>query len=302
MSYAKENNEEKDLEEKQSKTKEHSIHQGHRERVKKRFLKHNLDVFEPHEILELLLFYGLPRADTNPIAHKLLNRFGTIAGVCDAPISELTKTKGISENVAVLLKLIPQLSRYYIDAQTESQNRVFDTDSAIALLSPQFIGRKNEIVVLALLDSKNRVLYTGIVTEGNVNTVPMYIRDIITLAATYNAAEAIIAHNHPSGSVMPSQGDIIATRKLYAAMETIDVHLQDHIIFGHPDFLSMKDCGLLRHIIHTQAPAANGTNGPPQEIMKGIRIKTPFGKVPLKSERLAFYECKRRQDRFNGEW
>ena len=85
------------------------------------------------------------------------------------------------------------------------------------------------MVVLVLMDSKNRVLYCGVVTEGNVNTVPLYIRKIITLAATYNAAEAIIAHNHPSGNVMPSPGDIIATRKLNAAMETIDVHLQDHI-------------------------------------------------------------------------
>ena len=80
------------------------------------------------------------------------------------------------------------------------------------------------MVVLVLMDSKNRVLYCGVVTEGNVNTVPLYIRKIITLAATYNAAEAIIAHNHPSGNVMPSPGDIIATRKLNAAMETIDVH------------------------------------------------------------------------------
>lgn len=92
---------------KKTKTKERSVHQGHRERVKQRFLKHNLDVFEEHQILELLLFYGLPRADTNPIAHELLDRFGTISGVCDAPIEELTRTKGITQNVAILLKLIP---------------------------------------------------------------------------------------------------------------------------------------------------------------------------------------------------
>ena len=221
---------------KKTKTKERSVHQGHRERVKQRFLKHNLDVFEEHQILELLLFYGLPRADTNPIAHELLDRFGTISGVCDAPIEELTRTKGITQNVAILLKLIPQLSRHYINTQTSDKERIYDTNSAMRIISPQFIGRKNEMVVLVLMDSKNRVLYCGGVTEGNVNTVPLYIRKIITLAATYNAAEAIIAHNHPSGNVMPSPGDIIATRKLNAAMETIDVHLQDHIIFGYPDY------------------------------------------------------------------
>lgn len=281
---------------KKIKTKERSIHQGHRERVKQRFLKHNLDVFEEHQILELLLFYGLPRADTNPIAHELLERFGTIAGVCDAPIEELTKTKGITQNVAILLKLIPQLSRHYINTQTSDKERIYDTDSAMRIISPQFIGRKNEMVVLVLLDSKGRVLYCGIVTEGNVNTVPLYIRKIITLAATYNAAEAIIAHNHPSGNVMPSPGDIIATRKLNAAMETIDVHLQDHIIFGYPDCLSMKDCGLLAHILNQESQVIQTEDEEEKQCNpKIIKIKTPFGKGQMKSTRLAFYESKRKQ-------
>ena len=279
---------------KKTKTKVRSVHQGHRERVKQRFLKHNLDVFEEHQILELLLFYGLPRADTNPIAHELLDRFGTISGVCDAPIEELTRTKGITQNVAILLKLIPQLSRHYINTQTSDKERIYDTNSAMRIISPQFIGRKNEMVVLVLMDSKNRVLYCGVVTEGNVNTVPLYIRKIITLAATYNAAEAIIAHNHPSGNVMPSPGDIIATRKLNAAMETIDVHLQDHIIFGYPDYLSMKDCGLLAHILKPENQVIQ-TEEAEQYNPKIIKMKTPFGKGQIKSTRLAFYESKRKQ-------
>ena len=263
---------------KKTKTKERSVHQGHRERVKQRFLKHNLDVFEEHQILELLL----------------LDRFGTISGVCDAPIEELTRTKGITQNVAILLKLIPQLSRHYINTQTSDKERIYDTNSAMRIISPQFIGRKNEMVVLVLMDSKNRVLYCGVVTEGNVNTVPLYIRKIITLAATYNAAEAIIAHNHPSGNVMPSPGDIIATRKLNAAMETIDVHLQDHIIFGYPDYLSMKDCGLLAHILKPENQVIQ-TEEAEQYNPKIIKMKTPFGKGQIKSTRLAFYESKRKQ-------
>ena len=215
---------------KKTKTKERSVHQGHRERVKQRFLKHNLDVFEEHQILELLLFYGLPRADTNPIAHELLDRFGTISGVCDAPIEELTRTKGITQNVAILLKLIPQLSRHYINTQTSDKERIYDTNSAMRIISPQFIGRKNEMVVLVLMDSKNRVLYCGVVTEGNVNTVPLYIRKIITLAATYNAAEAIIAHNHPSGNSRESKADRIGTSVMLDAFKTVGVILSDHII------------------------------------------------------------------------
>ena len=225
---------------KKTKTKERSVHQGHRERVKQRFLKHNLDVFEEHQILELLLFYGLPRADTNPIAHELLDRFGTISGVCDAPIEELTRTKGITQNVAILLKLIPQLSRHYINTQTSDKERIYDTNSAMRIISPQFIGRKNEMVVLVLMDSKNRVLYCGVVTEGNVNTVPLYIRKIITLAATYNAAEAIIAHNHPSGVPKPSEGDFALTRQIAWAGEILGIRLIDHVIIGEDTFYSMK--------------------------------------------------------------
>ena len=157
MSEIHEETESSQTKHKKTKTKERSVHQGHRERVKQRFLKHNLDVFEEHQILELLLFYGLPRADTNPIAHELLDRFGTICGVCDAPIEELTKTKGITQNVAILLKLIPQLSRHYINTQTSDKERIYDTNSAMSIISPQFIGRKNEMVVLVLMDSKNIV-------------------------------------------------------------------------------------------------------------------------------------------------
>ncbi len=238
--------------EKQKKEENRSIHKGHRERVKQKFLKHSLDVFDEHQILEMLLFYGLPRADTNPIAHELLNRFGSIIDVCDAPLEELIKIKGITQNVAVLLKFIPQFSRYYANRQAETQSRVYDTESAYNLIKPQFIGKKDENVVLILLDSKGRVLYCDVISEGNINTVPLYIRKIITLASAYNAAGAIIAHNHPSGSVMPSPGDIAATKKLFAAFETIDVSLHDHIIYAYPDTFSMKDSGLLEHILPEQ--------------------------------------------------
>lgn len=277
--------------EKQKKTS--SIHQGHRERVKQKFLKHSLDVFEEHQILELILFYGLPRADTNPIAHELLNRFGSITAVCDAPIDELTKTKGITQNVAILLKLIPQLSRYYANNQVDDKERVYDTNSAIKLVEPQFIGRKNEVVVLVLMDSKNRVLYCGVIADGNVNTVPLYIRRIITLAATYNAAEVIIAHNHPSGNVMPSPGDIVATRKLHAALETIDLHLQDHIICAYPDALSMRDSGLLEHILPSECGELIASNE--RQSKKVVKLKVPFGKGQIKSPRVAFYESRHRQ-------
>lgn len=276
------------------KASSHAVHHGHRERVKQKFLKHNLDVFDEHQILELLLFYGVSRADTNPMAHQLLNRFGTIAGVCDAPIEELMKIKGITNHIAVLLKLIPQLSRLYVNNQVEDKKRIYDTNSAVSIISPQFIGRKNEMVVLVLMDSKNRVLYSGVVTEGNVNTVPLYIRKMITLAATYNAAEAIVAHNHPSGNVMPSPGDILATRKLYAAFETIDMHLQDHIIFGYPDCLSMRDSGLLEHILK-QEEQMDYHEYAEDDGPKIIKLRTPFGKKQIKSPRLAFYESKRKQ-------
>lgn len=225
-----------------------AVHEGHRERMKEKFLTDGLDHFQPHEILELFLFNAIPRRDTNEIAHRLLDTFGSLSGVFDAPYEELLKVEGVGQSAAAFIKLVPQLSRCYLDDKQQDKARVFNTESAEKILLPKFIGRTNEVVVLLLLDSKGRQLFCGVVNEGAVNTVPIYVRKIVELAVRYNAASAILAHNHPSGSTMPSAGDITSTKDVFQALQTVNVWLNDHIIVADGDALSMADCGLMKKL------------------------------------------------------
>lgn len=224
------------------------MHEGHRERMKEKFLTDGLDHFQSHEILELFLFNAIPRRDTNEIAHRLLDTFGSLSGVFDAPYEELLKVEGVGQSAAAFIKLVPQISRCYLDDKQQDKARVFNTESAEKILLPKFIGRTNEVIVLLLLDSKGRQLFCGIVNEGAVNTVPIYVRKIVELAVRYNAASAILAHNHPSGSTMPSAGDITSTKDVFQALKTVNVWLNDHIIVADGDTLSMADCGLMKKL------------------------------------------------------
>lgn len=231
--------------EKEAGKKTPNIHEGHRSRVKKRFLEHGADSFEPYQILELLLFYGIPQGDTNPLAHQLLNTFGSFAKVLDAPISELEKVKGIGPSSALLIKMIPNLARLYMEDLQSTHDRLYDTHSIGKFLTPKFIGRKNEVVVLLLLDSKGRVLYCKVMNEGSVREAPIYTGQILHLAVQYHAATAILAHNHPSGDTMVSEGDLRATEDVYLALDTVGVELADHFIIVDGDYLSMKEAGLM---------------------------------------------------------
>ncbi|HEX3038518.1 MAG TPA: DNA repair protein RadC [Oscillospiraceae bacterium] len=224
------------------------MHEGHRERIKEKFLKNGIDNFEPHEVLELLLYSAIPRKDTNVIAHNLLDRFDSISGIFDAPYEELLKVDGIGQSAATLIKLVPPISRCYLDDKQQDKARIYNTETAGKMLQQKFIGRTNEVVVLLLLDSKSRQLFCGVVNEGSVNTVPIYVRKIVELAVRYNAASAILSHNHPSGNTMPSAGDITATKDVFHALETVNVHLSDHIIIIDGDYLSLADSGLLKNL------------------------------------------------------
>ena len=222
------------------------VHAGHRQRLKDRFLKSGLDHMEPHVVLELLLFYAIPQGDVNPLAHRLLDRFGNLYGVCSAPVEELTQVPGVGPNTAVLLKLLLPLCRELLRQQNETGDRVVDAQTAYQMLSPLFLGRKEEAVGLLLLDSRGRKLYCGIVREGSVRTAPVYVRDLVRLVVAYNADSAILAHNHPSGSPVPSAGDMEATREVYRALDSIDCHMSDPLILGGDEFLSMNGAGLLK--------------------------------------------------------
>ena len=223
-----------------------SVHDGHRERMKKRFIEHGLENFDDHNVLELLLFYALPRADVNPIAHKLLDKFGSLAAVFDAPADELARVSGISANTALFIKLIPQVSRRYLMSRTRFEDILDSTEKAGRYLLPHFFAERDEIVYMICLDAKCKVLNCKLLFRGSVNSANVSIRKIVENALLYNSTSVIIAHNHTSGIALPSHEDKITTRRIENALRAVDVVLADHIIVADDDFVSMADNGFFK--------------------------------------------------------
>lgn len=220
-----------------------SIHDGHRQRLKERFLSQGLDGFTDVQVLELLLFYGLPRRDTNPIAHALLKKFGSLRQVLEAPVARLTEVDYITENTAILLKLAPELLRYYQVDKVKEDMPLVTVQACGDYLKHFFLGRKNETVFLLCLDAKCKVLACREVGEGSVNSANVPIRRVVEIALAEGASTVILAHNHPSGIALPSSEDLATTRRLYAALATVDVILADHIVVADDDYVSMMQSG-----------------------------------------------------------
>lgn len=224
-------------------------HTGHRQRLKKKFIENGLDVFEPHEALELYLFYAIPRKDTNPLAHRLLDKYDTISSVCDAPLDELENEFGLSESAAVFLKLLPQMSRLYNESKISYDNPI-DPDKIGEMFMTKFIGRTNEETALMLGDAKGKMIYFNIVAKGSLNATELPVRKIVDLALRHNAKAAFIAHNHPSGSALPSPSDIEATKSLKDTLEAIGVNLVDHFIITSEDYVSLRESGMAGKIFY----------------------------------------------------
>ncbi|MFI3227822.1 MAG: DNA repair protein RadC [Clostridia bacterium] len=219
-----------------------SVHQGHRNRVKEKFLENGFRGMHPHEKLEFLLFFSIPRGDTNPIAHNLLERFGNIAGVFDATIEELSKVKGVGINTAILIKAIPQFAREYAES-TRTLNIISSTTEAGKHMLPKFIGCTRETLYITLLDNKSNVIKDVFISEGTVNQVSVNVRKIIELSIKYEASRVILGHNHPNGLALPSLADEYTTNKVRDALALIGVDLFDHIVVADDDYVSMYDSG-----------------------------------------------------------
>lgn len=220
------------------------MHSGHRKRLRDKFEKYGLDCFDDHEVLELLLFWAIPRKDTNLVAHELINKCGSFSAVLDASVNLLTEVKDVGKCCALFLKLIPQISRRYQEDKFWTNKKVPTLDDCFSKLVLKFIGRTSEAVAIMLFDAKGKIVFDGIVNEGSINAVEVYSRRIIELISSCSATSMIIAHNHPSGVAIPSQGDIDTTNSLYLMIKSMRVTLIDHIIVADDDYVSMKDCNL----------------------------------------------------------
>ncbi len=219
------------------------LHDGHRNRLKNRFLNEGLTNFEDHNVLELLLFYSIPRSDTNEIAHELLNKFGSLHGVFEAGMEDLMSINGISRHSAVLIKMIPELFVVYGRDKVRDIQKINSSDDAKQFFIPRFYGKVREEVQLVLLDDKMNIIKWVKIYEGSVNSANVPIRKIVEIAIENRATNVIIAHNHPTGLILPSKDDLRATAKVREALALVDVKLLDHVIVSDNEAASLKDSG-----------------------------------------------------------
>lgn len=220
-----------------------SIHDGHRQRLKDRFLREGLDGFTEIQALELLLFYAIPVKDTNPLAHALLDRFGSLAKVLDAPVEKLTEVDGVKEHAATLLKLAKAMGRCYEISKVREERVLPTIEDCGEYLKPFFKGRKNETVFLLSLDAKLKVLDCQEVGEGSINYASVPVRRVVEMALEAGASSVVLAHNHPSGIALPSGDDIQTTRRVAAALSAVEIVLVDHLVVADDDYVSMVQSG-----------------------------------------------------------
>jgi DNA repair protein RadC len=211
-----------------------------------RFLKEGLESFEDHQVLELLLFQAVPRIDTNPLAHKLIHRFGSLSAVLEADPKDLASVDGIGENVAAFLSMIPHITRRYFFDRIKYSRKVLNTwEAAAEYLVPLMAGRSEEVFYVICLDSQLKVLYPALISEGTVKDALVHPRHVAEAAVRHKAASVILAHNHPAGSVKPSAHDHKLTRKLVQALGGINVQVVDHIIVAGELIYSFQREGTL---------------------------------------------------------
>ncbi|MDR2654694.1 MAG: hypothetical protein LBC56_01280 [Oscillospiraceae bacterium] len=218
-------------------------HSAHRKRIKEQCLQSGLKSFPAHNKLEILLFHSIPRKDTNPVAHALIERFGSLSAVFDAPYGELLKVPEIGEASAFLIKLIPQLAAAYMEDKTGGKTVILDSpEKAGKFLIPKFLGKTNECVFAAALDSQKRLLSCQQVFEGGISSVDISVRKIAELCLRVSAVSVIVAHNHPNGIAVPSKEDLYSSGRITLALEMLGVEVVDHMIVVDDDYCALGTC------------------------------------------------------------
>lgn len=223
------------------------VHDGHRERMKESFKKGGFDAMSDINALEMLLYYAIPRKDTNVIAHALLARFGSLTKVFDASIPELCEVDGVGESCAVLLNMVPQIVKKSMVSDTEKIVYIRNSKEAGDYLVPRFAFERDEVALVLFLDTHNRIICCKEVSRGVVNSVSIDHRKIAEMALKNKATSVVLAHNHPDAYALPSAADNAVTENLYRILNTVGVTLKDHIIVSGKDYISYSDSGAIRY-------------------------------------------------------
>ncbi|MBQ7161103.1 MAG: RadC family protein [Clostridia bacterium] len=217
------------------------LHDKHRLRLREKFLCYGLDSFADHEVIELLLFYSRPRVNTNPIAHALLNRFGSLSDVFEADPEDLMSVKGVGEASASLIKLMLPIMKRYESDRVRSRDVYASKEKIGGYLVNRFIGETREKVLLVLFDASDHIIDVVCVHEGSVTSSDINPNKIAEIVFSRRAAGFVVAHNHPGGRTEPSKIDLLMTRELYKAFSGFDVRLREHFIIAGKEYRPILD-------------------------------------------------------------
>ena len=220
------------------------LHDGHRQRCKRRYLAAGAEGMDDYQLLELLLFFAIPRQDTNETAHRLVRQFGSMQGVLRASADELMTVDGVGENAAVLLRLAGDMA-LRARCSAMPQTGLNSTERTGVYFMELLAGEKKELLYQVCLDGKGKLLSCRCISKGSVGASPVYVRQVVENALYAGASGIILAHNHPSGVALPSAEDRMVTRQVMEALEPLGIRLIDHIVVADNDFVSMAESKLM---------------------------------------------------------
>ena len=218
---------------------------GHRQRIKDKYKKSGIDGWLDYEVLELALSYAITRKDTKPIAKELITRFKTINGVLDADREELKSVPGISEHAALFFTLLKDIAILYLESGLHNKNLLSSPEVVYAYLKASLKGSADEEFKTLFLNGGNQLIAIETLQIGTVNKSVVYPRKIVERALYHHAVGVIIAHNHPAGTLKPSQDDCGGTKAIKDALKTVEISLLDHIIIADNDYFSFNEKGLI---------------------------------------------------------
>ena len=250
-------------------------HAGHRERLRKRYLQEGLSSFAPHETLELLLTYAIQRKDTNPLAHALIRRFGSLSAVLEAAPAELMRVEGIGPQAATLLSMAVPLMRAYEQEKLLPKRRIGTYSSLRAYCRTLYFGTQNEQFYVLALDARLSLLSVKLLAQGTPSQVRVEPRQVAEELLRVGATGAVITHNHPSGNAFPSQEDIDLTLSIQELLNGMDIRLYDHVLVADNQYYSF----FANHWLD-----GNGINAPEDESAP-LAADRPLKAIPAKRKK-----------------
>ncbi len=232
-----------------------NIHKGHRQKIRERYYETGLTGMPDHNILEFILFFGVPQKDTNEMAHELIERFGSFSAVLEARRTELLEIKGMTETAACLLTMFLPVYKRYVADLNKKKPVLEQTKDYVKYLRHIYLDNPNiERIYLLCLDSNNRLIACRKISEGDFSSALFDVRKVASIVLEVNAKKVVISHNHPSGRLEPSGNDCSVTLEISNLLSILKVRLADHIIITDTSYFSMVSSGKYIHFVNGGEP------------------------------------------------